>query len=433
MAQDVVGQRIAELYQDLSFPSANRLQSALRKEGVTISLSGLRDLVAESGARQVFQPPPRYEGKIAATRLDDRWAADLLSFESSPAKRAKATFRHVLVVQDIFSRYLWAEPLSSKLQVRAAFERILALGRKPRELSTDKGTEFSSRDFQALLTQRGIHWRSKVGLNDLATIDRAMSSLSAAIGRRGADESTGGDWLANLEPAVASFNRLDHSALFDNAPGEVMGNDDLRFQLRQENASKMMHNQEHAAARKRKLETQGAFRTLLRPTAFKRRAGQQNWSTEVHPVQEVEGGQVTDTLGATFPTRLVFAAPLSSSAARPTRLVAGGSTVRDARQRDATERFLPELVAMVRRRGNKGITMALAGREMAQKPGFKAALREQRMNFARFVQVHGPTFRVVKAGNATRLFLATAPAPPTGPLDTYAAAPEFRRLRRLRL
>ena len=116
-APEDIGRRVAELYQELSFPTANKLQSALRKEGINLSLSGLKELTSESGARQVFQPPPRYGGNITSGRMDDRWAADLMSFESRPAKRADATYTNVLIVQNIFSRFLWAEPLSSKTQV----------------------------------------------------------------------------------------------------------------------------------------------------------------------------------------------------------------------------------------------------------------------------------------------------------------------------
>ena len=35
-----VGKRVAELYQELSFPAPAKLQSALRKEGISLSLSG---------------------------------------------------------------------------------------------------------------------------------------------------------------------------------------------------------------------------------------------------------------------------------------------------------------------------------------------------------------------------------------------------------
>ena len=144
--------------------------------------------------------------------------------ESRPAKRAEATYTAVLIVQDIFSRFLWAEPISSKTQVRRAFEDILGKsGRKPRELNCDKGTEFTSREFQTMLARRNIQFREKVAKNDIATVDRAMGVLKDMMARRGADAAAGGDWLTELPNAVASYNKLDHSALHDNAPGEVKG------------------------------------------------------------------------------------------------------------------------------------------------------------------------------------------------------------------
>ena len=142
-----IGQRVAELYQQLSFPNAPpKLQSALRTEGISLSLSALKELTSESGARQVLQPPPRYDGNITASRTDDRWVADLLSFESRPAQRSADAYKQVLIVQDIFSRFLWAVPLTTKALTTNAFESLLG-GRKPRELNTDKGSEFTSREF----------------------------------------------------------------------------------------------------------------------------------------------------------------------------------------------------------------------------------------------------------------------------------------------
>ena len=84
-------------------------------------------------------------------------------------------------------------------------------GRKPRELNTDNGTEFTSREFQAMLARRGIHHRLKEGLNDLATADRAMSTIKDMLARRRGE--LGGDWLEHLQPVIDAYNQLDHSAL----------------------------------------------------------------------------------------------------------------------------------------------------------------------------------------------------------------------------
>ena len=192
-----------------------------------------------------MQPPPVYKGNVTSGRIDDRWAADLLSFASRPATRDKI-YRHVLLVQDIFSRYLWAAPLPSTAWARSAFEGILDQGRKPRELNTDGGTEFTSREFQTMLTRREIQHRLKVGLNDIATIDRAGGVLKDMMAKRIAE--LGGDWLTHLEQTIATYNKLGHAALHGNAPHEVMGGDELRFDLRMENANRRIENVMRAQA-----------------------------------------------------------------------------------------------------------------------------------------------------------------------------------------
>ena len=126
--------------------------------------------MSKTGSRQIVQPPPLYQGNITSDRIDDSWVADLISFVSRPAQRQE-TYRHVLLVQDIFSRFVWAAAIQTTSRTRAAFEDILNQGRVPRELNTDNASDFTSREFQAMLARRNIQHRLKVGLNDLATID----------------------------------------------------------------------------------------------------------------------------------------------------------------------------------------------------------------------------------------------------------------------
>ena len=93
-------ERVRELNAELAFPSAKRLQSALLREGINIPIAEIKDIVSKTGSRQVLQPPPSYKGNITSGRIDDRWAADLISFESRPAERDRA-YKHVLLAQDI--------------------------------------------------------------------------------------------------------------------------------------------------------------------------------------------------------------------------------------------------------------------------------------------------------------------------------------------
>ena len=61
----------------------------------------VRQLVSEQGGRQLFAPPPRFTGKVVAQHVDERWAADVIDFQSKTAKKDAPVY--VLIVQDILA------------------------------------------------------------------------------------------------------------------------------------------------------------------------------------------------------------------------------------------------------------------------------------------------------------------------------------------
>ena len=72
------------------------------------------------------------------------------------AKENKFGEVYILVVQDIFSRFLWARALTSKTQVGTAFLRLMEdTGRTPKAFNTDGATEFTSQAFQRMLYFNG--------------------------------------------------------------------------------------------------------------------------------------------------------------------------------------------------------------------------------------------------------------------------------------
>ena len=412
-------QRIAALNRDLNYPGAARLQRALAKEGIRARVEDIRENVTSTqGARQVLQPPPKYEGKIASSRLDDRWAADMISFVANPAKDDGTTWVHVLLVQDIFSRKLFAERLRSTPEATSAFERILdRTGRKPRELNTDKDSVFMSQDFQALVRTRKIEHRTKEALNDIATIDAAIREVRSALGRRTL-QPDGGNWAQELDAVIAGYNRSDHSALMQSEPNEVAGNDQLRFALRYDNAKKMQHNFDLMTKRQEDLQRAGGYRTLLNPFSFRRRAGQPNWSSKVHAVQSTAGARVRDSAGEVSQTKLVQPVPTDSTDVTFRPYATGGSAQVDERRRDLLRPFVGALVTKIGRAsmGKKG-----AARFMKAQPGFPQALRDARLSTViAFLKLFSESFAL--DGAQVRLTpgaIATLPPPP------------FRRLRRV--
>ncbi len=154
---------------------------------------------------------------------------------------------YILLVQDIFSRFLFAAALSSKAEVEAAFVRILRDSkRKPEQLTTDLGSEFTNASFQAMLEQQGIFHTPKEALQDLATLDRAIGELRKVLSRR---VTHGGPWYQELDAAVKSMNATEHKALFNRDPDDVAQDKDLEFDLRYKNAEMRQHNVDLAQTR----------------------------------------------------------------------------------------------------------------------------------------------------------------------------------------
>ena len=114
----VLGAQVAALHKQLSYPSAANFKAALSKRGLNVPDAFVRQLVQEQGSRQLFAPPPRFTGKVAQ-HLDERWASDVIDFQSKTVKKGAPVY--ILLVQDIFSRFLFATALRSKAEVEAAF------------------------------------------------------------------------------------------------------------------------------------------------------------------------------------------------------------------------------------------------------------------------------------------------------------------------
>ena len=120
---EALGEQIAALYKELSYPSAAKFKAALTKRGIDVPDAFVKQIVSEQGSRQLYAPPPKFTGKVTATHVDDRWAVDVIDFQSKTKKLNGPVY--VLLVQDILSRFLFAAALSSKAEVEAAFLRIL--------------------------------------------------------------------------------------------------------------------------------------------------------------------------------------------------------------------------------------------------------------------------------------------------------------------
>ena len=144
---------VEDFFEELNFPSLQKLRRVLDSRGIEYDQKEVEKLVKREAVRQVQAPTYKFDGKIASHGMHDRWFADLIDFTAAPSDRGKRTGlsetedgeQFILVVQDVFSRFLWTEALVSKRphMVLEAFEKIMTrAGTQPKSLTTDLGPDF---------------------------------------------------------------------------------------------------------------------------------------------------------------------------------------------------------------------------------------------------------------------------------------------------
>jgi transposase InsO family protein len=136
---------------------------------------------------------------------------DLIDFTNKPSRQ----YRYIMVCIDIFSRFVWAFPLTGKsvaVTTRALEKLLDECKEKPRLISNDSGPEFQG-SFDALLKSRGIkHINGIPGRPESnGVVERVNGTLKKLILREKAYKGLGwGDHLAN---AVDNYNNLPHGTL----------------------------------------------------------------------------------------------------------------------------------------------------------------------------------------------------------------------------
>jgi hypothetical protein len=155
----------------------------------------------------------------------DQFDADLADLQNLSESNNRVRF--LLVVIDVFSRFVWVEPLRNKknTSVEVAFERIFARGRVPRRLRTDNGKEFTGNLIDDYYNRKNItHF---VSFNEVKAnyAERAIKTLKSKISRYMTHMQTA-RYINVLQDLVHSYNNTVHSSV-KMAPSEVNRNNEV--------------------------------------------------------------------------------------------------------------------------------------------------------------------------------------------------------------
>ena len=108
--------------------------------------SKLNSLPEKQRHRPVFSNRPALKS-VKASRVMSRNQTDIVDLRKVAIRKGEITYRYVLSVLDVFSRFVFLEPLTHKsgLEVARVLERIYSVVGPPRVLQSDQGKEFTSR------------------------------------------------------------------------------------------------------------------------------------------------------------------------------------------------------------------------------------------------------------------------------------------------
>ena len=99
--------------------------------------------------------------------------------------RQNCGVRYLLTVIDVLSKYAWVRPIKRKTGAKLlkAFESIVAEGRRPQMLQTDKGKEFYNTTLQRWLKKECIHHFSTLGDAKASIVERFNRTLKSQLYR----------------------------------------------------------------------------------------------------------------------------------------------------------------------------------------------------------------------------------------------------------
>ena len=341
---------LENLSHTLGHPGIAPLWLAVKKRGLAATRKQVEINVKKKGEKQVFQAAQPAKGKTVSESLDSRWMMDLIQFNNKPVTVGRKTWRFILVTINVFDRYMYALPLESTepaAVLEALAKLITAAAKKPKLISSDDGLEFKG-PVSAYLTRRDIvqKFKDTADVNGLGMIDKAIQSLKVRL----AEVTTvpGKTWASELARIVNGFNNTPKSGVSHGAaPKEVRGDEDIRFMLLQDQATKMEHNTALTVRRTSALQDAGAFRA---PVPVAGNTFTKSYQAKYGAKKEaasVSAGTVTDNQGVKHALKSIQVIPVNSSEPGPSGLAAA----KPLKKRVAGGNLAEMLLTLMRREG----------------------------------------------------------------------------------
>jgi len=256
-----------------------RFQRKLRDHRLHLSLADLKKILDTDPSYHLFTQYTRDKkwNTIVETAKGRGIQIDLMDM-SKLATRNK-NIHWILCAIDVYSRYAWAYPVKRKtkgLIHQCLKEWLESLPEPPRRITSDAGTEFTSKKVAQLFQQHDItHYVNQVGdKTTTGIVERFNRTLRDLMGR---NFTRLGRlyWVQDLPKLVKNYNASVHSTLKVTPEDVWLGR---------------ATPESRPIVRERFPYIPGdAVRILLPSGLFDKKAGSEKWSTKIYTVVRREG------------------------------------------------------------------------------------------------------------------------------------------------
>lgn len=226
--------------------------------------------------------------RVVVSGIDDQFEADLASFDQKHVIEQNDGIKYLLVVIDVFSRYLWIKPLKNKSasNVVNAFKSIFAKSKRiPRRIRTDRGSEFTSAVTRSFFSKKGVHQMFTSNELQANYVERVIKTIKSKISRQFEPKSRNFRYIDKLQDVVDSYNKTWHSGI-RSKPKDVNKKNESRLWWQMYWPEEVLD--ESSKKKKKKLsfrfKKDDIVRMSLRKEPF-RREYDERWTGEVFRVE----------------------------------------------------------------------------------------------------------------------------------------------------
>ena len=207
-----------------SLSSVDRLHHAYRSIKPSIRKKDVQKYLQTSPTYTLYmQKPGRFARRMfTAGRPGAILAADVAYMTA--LSEDNDNIRYLLVVMDLFSKFLWVRPLSS-LKSKNVIDKFQSIFDESvyqtTKICTDEGVEFTSNEIQKYFKARNIStYFTYNKIIKASPVERIIKTIKIRIGKYLHGRKTF-RYIDDLESLVYGYNVTPHSALFGATPYDM--------------------------------------------------------------------------------------------------------------------------------------------------------------------------------------------------------------------